>query len=126
MKKFQDHELDAMLGEFANDYDREGIIEEATEIDYTTGNRYWKVDEEELNQIIANHEREDWEKEVIENIDFLLDGGSFEFEGETYFAQNKTVKGYYSCDDADVYRCYDENGESSHCGTIADRVFIAD
>lgn len=41
-KQFEMYELEAFIGEFINDYDVEAIIDEATEIDYRTGNRYWK------------------------------------------------------------------------------------
>ena len=55
-KIYQDYELDAYLGEHAEDFDREAIIDEATEIDYRTGNRYWKEDID-LNEICQRHKK---------------------------------------------------------------------
>lgn len=54
---FQQCELDELLGEFADDYDVDGIVEDATEMDYKTGNRYWVVSDDELNAIIEAHEK---------------------------------------------------------------------
>lgn len=54
---FQQYELDDLLGEFADDYDVDGIVEDATEMDYKTGNRYWVVNDDELNAIIEAHEK---------------------------------------------------------------------
>ena len=53
---FQEHELEAYLGEHIGDFDVEAIVDEATEIDYKTGNRYWK-DGIDLAEICAKHER---------------------------------------------------------------------
>lgn len=51
-KLFQEYELDALLGDFKDDYDVEGIIEDAT-IVCDDGNRYWKkLTEEEMNEIL--------------------------------------------------------------------------
>lgn len=41
---FEINELESYLGDFVEDYDIEAIIDEATEIDYSTGKRYWKND----------------------------------------------------------------------------------
>ena len=40
---FQQYELDAYLGDFADDFDVDAILEEATEIG-PDGNRYWRED----------------------------------------------------------------------------------
>ena len=53
---FQEHELDAFLGE-PEDFDVEAIIDEATEIDYKTGNRVWAVDTDELNEIAERNRK---------------------------------------------------------------------
>ena len=53
---FQMHELDALLGDFKDDFDVEGIIQEATEV-REDGNRYWTVFEEDLNEILARHDK---------------------------------------------------------------------
>ena len=51
-KLFQEYELDALLGDFKDDYDVEGIIGDATIV--CDGNRYWKIlTTEEMNEIIA-------------------------------------------------------------------------
>lgn len=52
---FQPYELDAFLGDHIGDYDIDGIIAEATELDYEDGNRYWK-EEIDLNEICERHE----------------------------------------------------------------------
>lgn len=38
---FEMYELEAFLGDFASDYDIAAIIDDATAIDYSNGNRYW-------------------------------------------------------------------------------------
>ena len=53
---FQECELTAYLGDFIEDFDVEAIVDEATEIGYKTGNRYWK-DGIDLAEICAKHER---------------------------------------------------------------------
>lgn len=53
---FQDYELDAYLGGSAEDYDRDAIIGEVTEIG-RDGNRYWKdLNEDEFFAIVAKHD----------------------------------------------------------------------
>lgn len=53
---FQDYELDSYLGDSAEDYDRDAIIGEVTEIG-NDGNRYWKdLDEDEFSAIVAKHD----------------------------------------------------------------------
>ena len=55
--KFDYWELDAYLGDFVDDYDVDAIIDEVTEIDYRTGNRYWKdLTDEELWAICEAHD----------------------------------------------------------------------
>lgn len=56
MNLYQEYELEAYLGEHIEDFDVEAIVDEATEIDYKTGNRYWK-DGIDLAEICAKHER---------------------------------------------------------------------
>ena len=41
-KPFERHELDSYLGDFAEDFDVDAILEEATVVDPRTGNRYWR------------------------------------------------------------------------------------
>ena len=53
---FQMYELEAFLGEYIDDYDIDAIIDEATETSYKDGNRYWKVDADELSKIAARHD----------------------------------------------------------------------
>ena len=52
---YQEHELEAYLGENADDFDVEAIVDEATEIDYSTGNRVWK-DGIDLAEICGRHD----------------------------------------------------------------------
>lgn len=54
-KPFEQYELDAYLGDFADDFDIDAIIDEATEVDYRTGNRYWR-DGIDLAEICARHD----------------------------------------------------------------------
>lgn len=53
---FQEYELDAYLGDFEDDYDKEAIIDEATVIDYRTGNRYWREDVD-LAEVCQRHDK---------------------------------------------------------------------
>ena len=49
-------ELYEFLGEFAEEYDIDGIVEDATFMDYETQMRYWNdISEEELFEICQNH-----------------------------------------------------------------------
>lgn len=52
---FEMHELEAFLGDFVGDFDVEAIVDEATVVDYRTGNRYWR-DGIDLNEICARHD----------------------------------------------------------------------
>lgn len=52
---YQDYELEAFLGEHIEDFDVEAIIDEATYVDYSDGNRYWK-DGIDLAEICAKHD----------------------------------------------------------------------
>jgi excisionase family DNA binding protein len=56
-KPFERYELDAYLGDFADDFDVDAILDEATEIDPRAGNRYW-IDGIDLAEICAKHEKE--------------------------------------------------------------------
>ena len=51
---FQQYELDAYLGDFADDFDVDAIIEEVTEVD-RNGNRFWKEDID-LAEICQRHD----------------------------------------------------------------------
>ena len=51
---FHQYELDAYLGDFADDFDVDAIIDEATEV-LPDGNRYW-VDGIDLAEICARHD----------------------------------------------------------------------
>ena len=55
---FQMCELAAYLGDFVDDYDIDAIVEEATEIDYSNGNRYWIEDirDEDFAEIVRRNE----------------------------------------------------------------------
>ena len=53
---FQRYELDAYLGESVDDFDVEAIIEDATEVDYRTGRRYWR-EGIDLAAICKTHDR---------------------------------------------------------------------
>ena len=55
---FQDFELEALLGEFIDDYDYDAIVEEVTVVNYKTGNRHWKdIDDDEMNEILERHDK---------------------------------------------------------------------
>lgn len=54
--QFEQYELDALLGDFKDDFDVEGIIAEATK-PCNDGNRYWVVEGDELNAIIKSYEK---------------------------------------------------------------------
>ena len=53
---FQQYELDALLGDSVDDFDVEGIIEDATTID-ADGDRIWTAFGDELLGIIESHDR---------------------------------------------------------------------
>lgn len=52
---FQMYELEALLGDFIGDFDVDGIIADATEV--RDGKRYWTVFGDELNVVLAKHEK---------------------------------------------------------------------
>lgn len=52
--QFEQYELDALLGEFSDDYDIDGIISDATKAT-NDGNRYWIVDGDDLNDVLEMH-----------------------------------------------------------------------
>lgn len=52
---FQMYELEAYLGDYVEDFDVDAIIDEATEIDYSDGNRYW-IEGIDLNEIAMRHD----------------------------------------------------------------------
>lgn len=52
---FQQYELDALLGECADDFDVDGIIEEATLVD-RDGDRIWTAFGDDLYRIIEEHD----------------------------------------------------------------------
>lgn len=59
-RPFNIDELYDFLGEFVDDYDIQGILDDATECDPITGNRFWKVsalDPEDFQRIVDNHEK---------------------------------------------------------------------
>ena len=53
---YQEHELLAYLGDYADDFDLDAIRDEATEIDYRTGKTYWR-EGVDLNEIARKHEK---------------------------------------------------------------------
>lgn len=54
--QFQMYELEALLGDYKHEYDVQGIIDDATEVD-DDGDRVWTAFGEELYEIIDRHER---------------------------------------------------------------------
>lgn len=52
---FEQYELDAFLGDHAGDYDVDAIVEEATYVDYSDGNRYW-AEGIDLADVCARHD----------------------------------------------------------------------
>lgn len=56
VKQFQQYELDALLGDFKDDFDVDAIIHEATR-PCSDGNRYWVVEGDELSGIIESCEK---------------------------------------------------------------------
>lgn len=52
---FQRHELDALLGEYAGDYDVDGIIADATTVD-DDGDRVWTKSGDDLYAILDRHD----------------------------------------------------------------------
>ena len=53
---FQEYELDAFLGDYRDDFDVDAIVDDATAVDYGTGDRVWREDAD-LNAICEKHER---------------------------------------------------------------------
>lgn len=53
---FQMHELKSILGDYAGDFDMDGIIRDATEV-RADGNRYWTVFDEDFTAILHKHEK---------------------------------------------------------------------
>lgn len=53
---FQRYELDALLGESADDFDVDGIIEDATTVD-DDGDRIWTAFGDDLYAIIEAHDQ---------------------------------------------------------------------
>jgi len=56
VKQFEQYELDALLGDFKDDFDVDAIIEIATKV-CADGNRYWVVEGDELTEIIKDCEK---------------------------------------------------------------------
>lgn len=52
---FQMSELEALLGDYKQDFDVQGIIDEATEID-ADGDRVWTVFGDELSEVLERHD----------------------------------------------------------------------
>ena len=53
-EQFQMYELENFLGDYISDFDVDAIVEEATEVDYRTGNRFWK-EGVDLGEIAERH-----------------------------------------------------------------------
>lgn len=52
---FERNQLDALLGDYAGEYDVDGIIEDVTEVDPKDGKRYWlSVD---IDEVLERYER---------------------------------------------------------------------
>lgn len=57
--RYHRYDLEALLGDFVDDYDVDAIEDEVTWMDYATMNRYWRdIDEAEIVDIISKHELE--------------------------------------------------------------------
>lgn len=59
-RPFNIDELLDFLGDYVEDYDVPGIIDDATDCDHITGDRFWKwgaLDSEEFQRIVDKHER---------------------------------------------------------------------
>lgn len=57
MRPFQEHELDALLGDFAGDFDRGALLDELTTVNPSDGNRYWlDLDAEDVNRALSRHD----------------------------------------------------------------------
>ena len=52
---FEECNFIAYFGGYEDDFDLDAIRDEATEIDYRTGNRYWK-DDIDFEEIVARHQ----------------------------------------------------------------------
>lgn len=50
---YQRYALEAYLGDFADEYDIDAIEDAVTVLDYSTGNRYWTMDDKELAEYVA-------------------------------------------------------------------------
>lgn len=55
-ERFEMHELESYLGEFADDFDIDAILDDATVVNPYDGNRYWRVNID-LAEICRNHEK---------------------------------------------------------------------
>lgn len=54
---FQMSELESLLGDYKDDFDIDGIIDDATRID-ADGDRVWTAFGDELNDILARNEKD--------------------------------------------------------------------
>ena len=55
-KAFYLSEIEDFLGDYSSDYDIEAIVDAVSEIDYETGNRFWKdLTEDEFWEICEAH-----------------------------------------------------------------------
>lgn len=82
MEMFTESGLEAFLGDFSDAFDVDAFIDEATEIDYRTGNRYWR-DDVDLNEICARHDN--WRGEGWYRIGFSDGGQDWTNDGPVWF-----------------------------------------
>lgn len=76
---YQPYELESYLGDYIDDYDLDAIVNDATEIDYLTNDRYW-IDDIDLAEIVDRHmrrranRRRAMRKRAESYIDLIIDG----------------------------------------------------
>ena len=90
---FQMHELEAFLGDHVEDFDIEAIIGEATEIDCSDGNRYWK-EGIDLNAICQKHDVSGRKTAAEICSELGIDFGGIEYDGVGYEFVTDPSDGY--------------------------------
>ena len=92
---FEEYELEAYLGDFVDDYDAEGIIQEVTFV--RDGKRYWKPemqDSDEFEQIVRKHEII-WEGEGWYRIGWSDGGMNWTSNGSVWFESEDQLTDEY-------------------------------
>lgn len=130
--RFDYYELEAYLGEWTYQYDMDAIIDDATVVDYETGDRFWK-DDIDLWEICEAHykpDTRDWNPsdealELAEKIVYCGDNEDIECAG----FRSGTKIWFIQCSNdgcSDFWfgeidsTCQDENN-ACHCEELADR-----